>query len=115
MRDRSFLARHQAFSLEQRIPMRSWFRRSSRTKQPYNHGPRKYRPVVEGLEDRFLLAAPVINDLAFTANIPINKTLILPVSATDPQGGAITYSLTVPASDSRITITPLTGTFLKIS
>src|SRR5438128_12425563 len=95
--------------------MRSWFRRSSRTKQSYNHGPRKYRPVVEGLEDRFLLAAPVINDLSFAANIPIHKTLILPVSATDSQGGAITYSLTVPASDSRITITPLTGTFLKIS
>src|SRR5437773_1889724 len=93
--------------------MRSWFRRSSRTKQPYNHGPRKYRPVVEGLEDRFLLAAPVINDLAFTANIPINKTLILPVTATDSQGGAITYTLT--SSNSRVAVTPLTGTFLKIS
>src|SRR5437870_7518917 len=106
-RDRSFLARHPAFSQEQRIPMRSWFRRSSRTKQSYNHGPRKYRPVVEGLEDRFLLAAPVISDLAFAANVPINKTLILPVSATDSQGGAITYTLT--SSDNRVTITPLTG------
>src|SRR5207302_9619914 len=74
----------------------------------------KYRPVVEGLEDRFLLAAPVINDLAFPANIPINKTLILPVTATDPQGGAITYTLT--SSNPRLSSpTLLTGTFLKIS
>ena len=55
--------------------MRHWFRRSL-TPSPLNLRRRSYRPVVEGLEDRCLLAAPVLDTIAVPLNLPVGKSLM---------------------------------------
>jgi cyclophilin family peptidyl-prolyl cis-trans isomerase len=76
--------------------MLHWFRHGGRgnAKRP-RHG-RPFRPAVEGLEDRCLLAGgPTIDPIQVPLNIPSEgKTLIIPITANDPSGGTITYSLT---------------------
>jgi cyclophilin family peptidyl-prolyl cis-trans isomerase len=74
-----------------------------------------YRPTLEGLEDRCLLAAPVINSLptGFPVNIPIGKTLTIPITGVDPAGGSVSYSVTTDHAD--VTATQRTGTFLDIT
>jgi cyclophilin family peptidyl-prolyl cis-trans isomerase len=60
---------------------------------------------VEGLEGRCLLAAgPVIQSIGVPLNIPVGgKTLVVPVTAVDPAGGAVTFTLT--SSDPNVTVT----------
>jgi cyclophilin family peptidyl-prolyl cis-trans isomerase len=73
--------------------MRNWFRR------PHGRQPlrtRCPRPSVESLEDRCLLAAPVIDPIANLA-IPAGKTYVLPVTASDADGDPL--SCTVNSSD----------------
>src|SRR4051812_37604452 len=95
--------------------MLSWFRRHAGVRQGQKRGARSYRPFVEGLEDRRLMAAPVINTIAVPLNVPTGKTLIVPVTASDPAGGAVTYSVT--SNNPALTITPLSSsnTFIKMS
>jgi cyclophilin family peptidyl-prolyl cis-trans isomerase len=68
---------------------------------------------VEGLEDRCLLAAPVIDPIA-NQQVPASKTLIVPVTATDTDGNPLTY--TASSSDATFQVQVKTGNpFLKIS
>src|SRR4051794_14145313 len=95
--------------------MLSWFRRHARGHKGQDRRTRSYRPCVEGLEDRRVMAAPVINPIAVPLNVPTGKTLIVPVSASDPAGGAVTYS--VSSNNPALTVTPLSSGnhYIKIS
>ena len=73
--------------------MRHWFTSQTR-RNPKTNVRRAFRPTLEALEDRRLLAAPVINPIAVPLNIPALKTLIVPVSSQDPSGGSISYNIT---------------------
>jgi cyclophilin family peptidyl-prolyl cis-trans isomerase len=85
--------------------MQNWLRRWLSRGQHPNRQRRAYRPVVEGLEDRCLLAAPVVDPITFTPlNVPDGKTLFVPVTATDSDGNPLTYTAT--SSSSQITVTP---------
>jgi cyclophilin family peptidyl-prolyl cis-trans isomerase len=95
--------------------MRHWihrlFRRSRRAPQPLD---RRRRPYVEDLEDRCLLAAPVIDPLQVPLNVPVGKTLVVPVTGTDPAGGTVSYSVT--SNSPNVTVQQLTGnTFLQLT
>jgi cyclophilin family peptidyl-prolyl cis-trans isomerase len=74
-----------------------------------------YRPALETLEDRCLLAIPVIDPIVnTTGNIPAGKTLIVPVTATADPGTVLTYSAT--SSNPAITATVHTGNpYLQIN
>src|SRR5947209_3711913 len=73
----------------------------------------KRRDWIETLEGRCLLAAPVIDAIA-NVSVPSGKSLIVPVTASDADGDALTYS--VSSSSSNITASVHTGnSFLKIS
>jgi len=73
-----------------------------------------YRPFVQELEDRCLLAAPVIDPLQVPLNIPVGKTLVVPISAVDPAGGSVSY--TVTSSNPDVTVTQHTGNnFLEMT
>src|SRR5262245_61297712 len=81
--------------------MANWFRRSPRSSSS-KHRRASYRPTFEGLEDRSLLAAPVINPINnVVANIPVTKTLFVPVTGSDADNDALTY--TVSSSNPDIT------------
>jgi cyclophilin family peptidyl-prolyl cis-trans isomerase len=72
------------------------------------HHTTPYRPALEVLEDRCLLAAPVIDPIGnTTGNIPAGKTLIVPVTATADPGTVLTYSAS--SSNPQITATVHTG------
>lgn len=94
--------------------MFSWFRRPRRVCQGQKRRPRSFRPGVESLEDRRVLA-PVIDPLAVPLSISTGKTLIVPVTASNPGGGAVTYSIT--SSNPAITVNQLssTNTYVKVS
>jgi cyclophilin family peptidyl-prolyl cis-trans isomerase len=66
------------------------------------------------LEERCLLAAPVIDPVQVQLNLPAGKSLIVPISAADPAGGSISYTLT-PAAGSQVTATQLTGNFVTLT
>ena len=53
---------------------------------------RRRFPKVEMLEGRILMAAPVLDALA-GLSVPANKSRILPLTATDTDGNALTYSV----------------------
>ncbi|HLJ95684.1 MAG TPA: Ig-like domain repeat protein [Gemmataceae bacterium] len=94
------------------IGLPRWLRRE-RNYQPQR---RSLRPILEDLEDRCLLAAPVVDPINFTPlNIPAGKTLFVPVTATDADGNPLTYTAT--SSNSQITVTPRNNPhpYLKIS
>src|SRR5262249_46207110 len=96
--------------------MQNWLRRWLRPGQDPKQQRRAYRPVVEGLEERCLLAAPVVDPINFTPlNIPTNKTLFVPVTATDADGNPLTY--TAVSSNPLISVTPRNNphSFLKLS
>ena len=94
--------------------MRHPDRRSPRAKPTSKRARPTYRPSVESLEDRTLLAAPVIDPLSVPLNLPVGKSLVVPVSGSSASGGAISYS--VSTNDPHIVVVPHTGdTFLKIS
>src|SRR5260370_35936544 len=75
---------------------------------------RSYKPVVEILEERCLLAAPVIDPIQVQLNLPAGKSLIVPISAADPAGGLISYTLTPPPG-SQGTATHLTRSFVSLT
>lgn len=91
--------------------MRNWFRRR-RVARDKCRQRSSYRPTVEGLEERTLLSvtlSPISNQ-----SIPSGKTLILPLSSTTSDGGAVTYTIT--SSDTNVTHQLHTGnSFVKIS
>jgi cyclophilin family peptidyl-prolyl cis-trans isomerase len=71
------------------------------------------RVFIEALEERRLLAAPVIDAISL-AQVPGGKTLIVPVTASDADGDALTYS--VSSDNPNITAQLHTGNpWLKIS
>ncbi len=73
----------------------------------------RFRPGVEGLEERALLAAPVIDPITTTIVVPTGKTRILPITGSDADGNAITYSY--QSSDPNITIERHTAnTYLQL-
>jgi cyclophilin family peptidyl-prolyl cis-trans isomerase len=79
--------------------------------------PHAYRPLLERLEPRDVPAAPVIDPQANVApTIPAGKTLFIPITATDPQGEPLTFSVT-SSNPGAVTATlePQSNTFLKIS
>jgi cyclophilin family peptidyl-prolyl cis-trans isomerase len=94
---------------------RRWFGRSRRGTQQPARRPRPYRLHVENLEERCLLAAsPTINPVQVPLSIPANKTLFLPVTASDPGGGTVTFS--VSSNNANVTATQRTGdTFLQLN
>jgi cyclophilin family peptidyl-prolyl cis-trans isomerase len=95
--------------------MRHWFRRWFRRlhRRPQQPAARR-RLQLESLEDRCLLAAPVIDPLQVPLNIPTGKSLVVPVSASDADGGSVSYSVT--SSNPDVTVQQLTGnTFLKLT
>src|SRR5438132_7152770 len=96
--------------------MQNWLRRWLSVGQDHHRQRRAYRPVVEGLEDRCLLAAPIVDPITFTPlNIPAKKTLFVPVTATDTDGNPLTY--TVTSSNPQVTATARNNPhpFLKFS
>jgi cyclophilin family peptidyl-prolyl cis-trans isomerase len=95
--------------------MRNWFRRWIRRPHRASQQPIRRRPRVgvEALEDRCLLAAPVIDPIQVPLNIPVGKTLVVPISGSDPAGGSVTYSVT--SSNPNVTVQTHPGnTFLKM-
>jgi cyclophilin family peptidyl-prolyl cis-trans isomerase len=85
--------------------MRNWFRSWLTVDEKQKRQRRPYRPRLEGLEDRCLLSVTL--DPISTQNVPSGKSLILPLTATDTNGNALTY--TVTSSDPQITATLHTG------
>ena len=67
---------------------------SSSFRSSSSHGSRP----LEQLEPRWLMAAPVIADID-DATLPGGKSLIVPLTATDDDGGRITYTITSSNAD----------------
>ena len=89
------------------------FRRPPRALPSRSPRPR-FRPLVQELEDRCLPAAPTIDSIQVPLNVPALKTLIVPITATDPGGGSVSYSIT--SSNPNVQVLTHTGnTFLDIS
>jgi cyclophilin family peptidyl-prolyl cis-trans isomerase len=102
--------------------MRQWFRflRPSSRASRRQHRPAwrrpTFRPNLDVLEDRCLLAAAVIDPISVPLNVPVGKTLIVPVTGSDPTtGGTVSITMTPSAGSSGIQVTPLTGTFLQFN
>jgi cyclophilin family peptidyl-prolyl cis-trans isomerase len=103
--------------------MRHWFdyfRRSSRKSRRHLRPAWRhptYRPNLDVLEDRCLLAAATIDPLQVSLNLPAGKTLIVPVTAQAPTAGATVDITMAPATGTTgITVTKRTGdTFLQIN
>src|SRR5437868_10359105 len=96
--------------------MQNWLHRWLGLGQDRKIQRRAYRPVVEGLEDRCLLAAPVVDPITFTPlNLPTGKTLFVPITATDTDGNPLTYTAT--SSNPQITVTARNNPhpYLKVS
>lgn len=72
--------------------MRRWFRFWQLLKKPHRHTV-GYRPATEWLEDRRLLAAPVV-DAINSQTVPLGKSLYVPVTASDADNDALTYTVT---------------------
>jgi cyclophilin family peptidyl-prolyl cis-trans isomerase len=87
----------------------SWFHRSPRV----HHLRNRHRPIVEQLEERCLLAAPVVDPIA-NVTVPAGKSVVVPVTATDTDGNPLTYTAT--SDNSAVTVEVHSGNpFLKIS
>ncbi|HLJ96699.1 MAG TPA: peptidylprolyl isomerase [Gemmataceae bacterium] len=96
--------------------MQNWLRRWFRVGQDHKRPRRPGRPSLEGLEDRCLLAAPVIDPINFTPlNIPAKKTLFVPITATDTDGNPLTYM--VSSSNAQVSVTARNNPhpYLKLS
>jgi cyclophilin family peptidyl-prolyl cis-trans isomerase len=94
--------------------MLSWHRPRPRLSRKPLHRLPRFRPAVEGLEERCLLAAPVIDTIA-PQNVPAGKTLIVPVTATSPDGSALTYTVTSSNSAQVTAVAHTSNTFLKLT
>ncbi len=87
--------------------MKNWFHRWLGIGQDRDRF--RYRPIVEGLEERVLLATPVIDAIP-DKTVPSGKSLIIPITAT---GGTVNYTVNKPP---QVTATVHTGNpFLKLS
>lgn len=64
---------------------------------------RAYRPRLDGLEGRRLLAAPVIEAVAEVA-VPAGKTVFVPIRGSDADGDAITYTATSSDANTRVVV-----------
>ncbi len=94
--------------------MRHPDRRSRRAPQAPKRTSRAYRPSVESLEDRTLLSTTTIDPLQVPLNLPVGKSLIVPVSGSNSAGGPVSYS--VSTNDPHIIVVPHTGdTFLQMT
>src|SRR5438477_1693092 len=96
--------------------MKTWLRRWLPPAQDRKPQRRAYRPVVEGLEDRCLLAAPVVDPITFTPlNVPVNKTLFVPITATDTDGNPLTSTATSSNASVVVTVRNNPHPYLKVS
>src|SRR5579871_89697 len=96
------------------LGMRSWLNSSSRLRKKRPQYRLPYRLAVEELEDRTLLAAPVFDTFQVVPNFPLGKSIVFPVTATDPTGGSISYVASSSSPD--FTVTELTGnTYLQVN
>jgi cyclophilin family peptidyl-prolyl cis-trans isomerase len=94
--------------------MRPWINSSPRLRKKRTQYRLPYRLAVEELEDRCLLAAPVIDQFQVIPNFPLGKSIVLPVTASDPSGGSISW--TVTSSSPNFTVTQsTTNTYLLIN
>ncbi len=99
--------------------MMSWLRTRSRVPQHPRRTPPRFRPRVENLEDRCLLAAPTINTIANqtlpTSATGIGKSLVVPVTGA-PGNGSNALNYTVSSDSANVTAQVLTGnTFLQMN
>ena len=73
------------------------------------------RPGVESLELRCLMAAPVIDPInSVAANVPVGKTLFIPVTGSDADGNPITYSVTSSDPSVSATVRTTGNTYLTM-
>jgi cyclophilin family peptidyl-prolyl cis-trans isomerase len=87
--------------------MFNWLKRPTRV--PYL----RRRPWLEQLEERCLLAAPVVDPIG-NVTVPAGKSVVVPVTATDTDGNPLTYTAT--SDNSAVTVEVHSGNpFLKIS
>lgn len=71
--------------------MLRWIRRLRAGPSPRPQS--SYRPRFEGLEDRNLLAAPVLDTIGNIV-VPASKSRIVPITASDTDGDTLTYTVT---------------------
>ena len=71
--------------------MTFWSRPKRRSSQEQSHSPSP-RPMVEPLEERRMLAAPVISNIIDQV-IPAGRSLIIPVRGQDADGDRLTYTV----------------------
>ncbi len=83
--------------------MLKWLDRRSR--KLVVRAPRRFRPVLEALEDRCLLSITL--DQPANVNVPGGKTLTIPLTASSASNAALTYSVT--SSNPAVTATLHTG------
>lgn len=96
--------------------MLNWFRRRQRSQAQPSRRSRLYRPRVEGLEDRTLLAAPVINPISAVA-VPSGKSILVPVMASHDDAGpdaALSYSVSSNSTTISAQVLPR-GTYLQMT
>lgn len=93
--------------------MRRWLRFWKKVKKTLPQRSRGYRPWTEGLEDRRLLAAPVVDPIS-NQTVPFGKALYLPVTGSDADGDSLTYTVTSSNPQVTATVRPR-GTALRIS
>jgi cyclophilin family peptidyl-prolyl cis-trans isomerase len=70
--------------------------------------------LVESLETRQLLAAPVLDAIP-NQTAPAGKTIQIPLTATDSDGDALAYTITDSNSNITESLHPHTNTFLKLN
>ncbi len=93
--------------------MRRWLRYWHRIMTPRTRRPFRYRPRGEALEERRLLAAPVIDPIT-NQTVPIGKALYVPVTGSDADGDVLTYSVT--SSNTQVTAEVKPGsTYLRLT
>ncbi len=93
--------------------MRRWFRFWRSIKKTALNRRRGYRPMAEGLEQRRLLAAPVIDTIS-GQTMPAGKTLFVPVTGSDADGDTLTYSVTSSNAQVTAAVRPR-GTYLRLT
>lgn len=70
--------------------------------------------LVESLETRQLLAAPVLDAIP-NQTLPAGKTIQVPLTASDADGDTLTYTITDNNTNLTETLHPRTNTFLKLN
>src|SRR5947209_15732875 len=88
--------------------MRDWFGQTRAVSSSGKRRARLFRPVVEGLEDRYLMTATLDPINQVTPNVPVGKTIFIPVTGTSSTNSAINYS--VSSNNGNVTATIHPGT-----